>query len=241
MYEFLRAHPSETILLSLKREGPGSATDQHLSQLLHTHYTRDPSIWYTGPSLPTLGQCRGKIILFRRFTLAPSLLPSYGLDASVWPQSSPHAYIPAAHLSLQDYWAVLTPADIPPKLEYIKAHLRRSAACVAPIPGVTTDAQHPVPPNPLFVNFLTGSNFWRRGCWPDAIAAKVNGEVVRWLAVNQGCEDGGEEGAGEMGPGDGGTGVVVADWIGGGGDWALVKAIVGWNVRLAMRTGSKAG
>lgn len=36
-YAFLDANPSETIIISLKREGTGSSTDEHLSRILQTH------------------------------------------------------------------------------------------------------------------------------------------------------------------------------------------------------------
>ena len=49
-YDFLVAHPSETILISLKREGIGNATDEHLAHILDKHYiTPHSSKWYTAP------------------------------------------------------------------------------------------------------------------------------------------------------------------------------------------------
>jgi 1-phosphatidylinositol phosphodiesterase len=40
---------------------------------------------------------------------------------------------------------------------------------------------------------------------------------------------------GEGGEGDGGTGVVVMDWVGQRGDWDIVKAVIGMNEGVVWR------
>lgn len=46
IYRFLEANPSETILMSLKREGAGRGTDQHLSRYLQSsHVDKRPERW----------------------------------------------------------------------------------------------------------------------------------------------------------------------------------------------------
>ncbi|KAK4964253.1 hypothetical protein LTR66_012392, partial [Elasticomyces elasticus] len=59
--DFLRQNPSETLIMSIKREGPGQATDQQLSCILRDHYAGDTAQWYTEPRQPSLGEARGKI------------------------------------------------------------------------------------------------------------------------------------------------------------------------------------
>jgi 1-phosphatidylinositol phosphodiesterase len=76
------------------------------------------------------------------------------------------------------------------------------------------------------VNFLSASNFWKVGCWPEKIAAKLNPAIVEWLAQRHHA---GREG-------DGATGVVVCDWVGKDGDWDLVRCIVGYNAVLEAKT-----
>ena len=44
---------------------------------------------------------------------------------------------------------------------------------------------------------------------------------------------GGDEGK----KGDGGTGIVVCDWVGLKGDWDIVRCVVGMNARLEIREG----
>ncbi|KAL9090885.1 MAG: hypothetical protein Q9165_005093 [Trypethelium subeluteriae] len=295
---FLDAHPSESVIISLKREGSGSATDHQFHRILHDHYIQqDPTRWYTAPVIPSLGAVRGKLVLLRRFDLDPSTSsspplshssspsssfssshdapnhssnpnpttsssspstspppPPFGLPTPHWPYNTPHHTTPL--LSVQDYCDITSPPQhLPLKIQHIRAHLARAAARIIPIPGVTTDAQHPVPPGPLYLNFATGSCLWRRASWPERVAERVNPEVVRWLcaghgvggrgrgrgSAGEGYEGGGgdEEGEGggleEESAGDWGTGVVVLDWVGRGGDWDVVRCIVGMNARLLFR------
>ncbi|KAF2639881.1 1-phosphatidylinositol phosphodiesterase precursor [Massarina eburnea CBS 473.64] len=199
LYTFLDEHPSETILLSLKREGVGSATDDHLAAILTQHYIApDAEKWYTDPRLPYLGAVRGKIVLVRRYELgAPSTScststassssplesepPSHGLDASDWPHNSTHAI--HGPFCVQDWCEVLHPSSIPSKLQYANEHLERAAACTAFVPGFNTDRQHPVPPAPLHLNFLSGSNFWNKGTWPEKISKVVNRGIEEWVCI----------------------------------------------------------
>ncbi|KAH9865627.1 hypothetical protein J1614_009212 [Plenodomus biglobosus] len=163
-YDFLSAHPSETIILSLKREGVGSATDEHLAQILQTHYiTPNATKWYTLPTLPYLGAARGKLVLLRRYNAgsAPSQKPT-GLDATAWPPNPTHATFPplpppssapnnpSSQFCLQDFCDVMLPSLIADKIQHCNDHLVRAAACTHPIPGITTDAVNPVPPGPLW-------------------------------------------------------------------------------------------
>ncbi|KAF2866788.1 1-phosphatidylinositol phosphodiesterase precursor [Massariosphaeria phaeospora] len=267
-YDFLEQHPSETILVSLKREGVGSATDAHLAQVLDQHYIApNASKWHIGPSIPYLSAVRGKLVLVRRYAQSPSpssspslsTTPTPGLDATTWPHNTTHAT--HGPFSIQDFCEITSAATITQKVTHINTHLVRAAASTAFIPGLNTDATYPIPPGPLFLNFLSGSNFWRAECWPDRVARVVNRGLEEWLCmghhleaplVGVGCparESGGDEnGDGDenglvgeaavrkAGSGDGGTGVVVMDCVGEGGDWDLVRLIVGMNmgVRLKM-------
>ncbi|EUC46446.1 hypothetical protein COCMIDRAFT_92880 [Bipolaris oryzae ATCC 44560] len=242
-YDFLAAHPSETLLVSLKREGVGSATDEHLAAVLEKHYiTPNFSRWYTENKTPYLGSVRGKLILLRRYTSRLSSSSSSsahaeaGLDATAWPHNSTHAIFPSSSSSssstsptqtsfcLQDYCEVLIPSLIPTKLAHCTEHLARAAAVTHPIPGLTTDAAHPVPPAPLHLNFLSASNFWKRACWPSAIAKVVNEAVERRIWVRKRQETG-----------DGSTGVVIMDCVGENGDWDLVRLVIGMNMGILLK------
>jgi 1-phosphatidylinositol phosphodiesterase len=84
-------------------------------------------------------------------------------------------------------------------------------------------------PPPMFINFLSGSNFFNPGCWPERIAAKVNPVMLEYLCMNHGEHAKGPNG---LEIGDGSTGVVVTDWVGIGGDWDLIRCVMSMNSRL---------
>ncbi|CAI6250559.1 unnamed protein product [Periconia digitata] len=271
-YAFLAANPSETILLSLKREGVGSATDEHLAAILENHYIApNPSRWYTGNRIPYLGDVRGKIILVRRYDIQKPSTPlsissktssssasfpvaACGLDATEWPHNSTHAV--HGPFCVQDWCEVLHPSSIPSKLQYANEHLIRSSQTTAFIPGVNTDDKNPIPPGPLHLNFLSGSNFWNKGTWPEKIAKVVNRGIEEWICMGHALEEpvvaidepdraravdvecaGGTTGGTlrrKAKGGDGGTGVVIMDNVGEGGDWDLVGLIVGLNMGVLM-------
>lgn len=256
-YAFLSTNPSETIIMSLKREGTGGASDEHFAQVLMNHYiTPNASKWYMGDTIPTLGSARGKIVLLRRYKVpltASSELQ--GLDATLWPDSAQHALFPSPvpTFCLQDFHAVLEPGLIQAKVGYCNEHLERAGACIhvhnsVKLSGAGDESgfiegQGQV--QPLYLNFLSASNFWRRACWPENIAKVLNRGVEEWLCRGHGLEaevtvSAGNEG--NTGPvtrkvksGDGVTGIVIMDCVGESGDWDLVKLIIGMNVGVIKK------
>jgi 1-phosphatidylinositol phosphodiesterase len=252
-YDFLSANPSETILISLKREGVGSATDAYLAEILEQHYiTPHASKWHLDTTIPYLGAIRGKLVLIRRYN-TPAL--TLGLDATPWPHNATHALFPQTQtplFCLQDFCEILVPETIATKVQHANEHLVRAAACQHHIPGHTTDATNPVPPGPLYLNFLSGSNFWKKACWPENIAKVVNRRMEEWLCVGHHLEerpeiedstrhpevlDASENVIRKKGEGDGCTGVVVMDRVGEGGDWELVRLVIGMNAGVLMNMG----
>ncbi|KAJ4353408.1 uncharacterized protein N0V89_005137 [Didymosphaeria variabile] len=171
-YSFLEQNPSETVLVSLKREGVGSATDAHLAAILEEHYfAPSPEKWYTGAHIPYLQTVRGKLVLVRRYDI-PSAQTQRGLDATDWPHNATHAL--HGPFCVQDYCEIMHPGAIPDKLSHVNAHLVRAASVTHFIPGLNTDATNPIPSGPLYLNFCSGSNFFRVGTWPERIAKVVN-------------------------------------------------------------------
>jgi 1-phosphatidylinositol phosphodiesterase len=239
MKDFLKEYPSETIVLSLKREGPGNSTDQQLSQILRDLYTGgDAKTWYTEPRIPNLGEVRGRIIIMRRFALSERILSEWqgrgwGLNAEDWDYNTPDCT--HGDVRVQDFCEVLETETIDHKIGLCCEHFERAASVVCPVPGVTTDETNPVPPGPLYVNFLSASNFWKVGCWPEKIAARLNPAATAHLLEKHNIGDKGIDGPGDMVEGDGGLGIVVCDWVGKDGDWDLVRAIITMNSKLLLR------
>lgn len=232
VFAFLDANPSETVIISLKREGVGKSTDQQLSKILHDHYAIDASRWFTENRIPTLGEARNKIAIIRRFALDDSLKgenngAGWCMDAESWPDNCEDGMCSSGEIRVQDFYEVAESENIEKKITFSTSHLEKAAQEVCVLPGgveaATTKKQ------PFFVNFLSASNFWSANCWPDRIAFKVNPRIVEHLCRSHNESSGGKQ------IGDGCTGIVVCDWVGNNGDWDLVRCIVGHNAKLQLR------
>ena len=241
IYEFLDANPTETLILSLKREGTGRGTDQDLSRILKQHFYEDGKRWYTEPRIPKLGEVRGKVILLRRHHNDESLNEEWGgrgwgLDGSVWPDNCEDGHAGSGIARIQDFYEVDQSTNIQKKIELARKHLERAGE-LAFVPAVASASEgegggeHPHH-RPFFINFLTASNFFRTNCWPERIAAKANPAIIEYLCLRHG-----EHGKGPAGlsVGDASTGIVVTDWVGGDGDWDLIRCVVGWNAKLQLK------
>jgi 1-phosphatidylinositol phosphodiesterase len=217
---FLSNHSRETVIISFKREGPGDAKDEQLSRILRDHYATDANKWFTEPRVPRLGEARGKIVVLRRYDLDDEGKGQHngrgwGINAQSWRYNTENDE--TGDVIVQDFCEVLETENIDKKIQVCCAHLGRSG-------GNAYDLSGAVPR--LYLNFLSASNFWRVGCWPDKIAAKLNPAVLSHLCVKHVVEN---QGA------DWSTGVVICDYVGHGGDWDLVKSIVAMNSKLTMR------
>ncbi|RDW66279.1 hypothetical protein BP6252_09914 [Coleophoma cylindrospora] len=233
---FLDANPSETVIISLKREGVGKTTDAQVSKILHDHYATDPARWFTENRLPKLGEVRNKIVIIRRFGLDASLNGGNGwcIDAESWPDNCADGVCSSGEIRVQDFYEVEETHNIDKKINFSEAQLARSAEIIAPPPSEVNATE--VAKMPIWINFLSASNFFRPGCWPDKIAAKVNPRIIDFLCKkhNQ-TEPIAAFGAEQRPVGDGSTGIVVCDWVGEKGDWDLIRCIVGMNTRLEIR------
>jgi 1-phosphatidylinositol phosphodiesterase len=243
VHSFLDANPTETVIISLKREGVGKSTDQHLSKILNDHYANDASRWFTENRIPTLGESRKKVVLIRRFALDDSLKGENGgkgwaIDAESWPDNCADGICSSGEIRVQDFYEVAESININKKITYANDQLERAAQAVCVLPRDMNDASAEIPQPPFFINFLSASNFWRANCWPDKIAAKVNPSIIDYLCRrhNESTRiSDPDDGEGRKNIGDGSTGIVVCDWVGLNGDWDLVRCIVGMNAKLKLK------
>jgi 1-phosphatidylinositol phosphodiesterase len=227
--DFLNRNPSETLIMSLKREGTGKATDEQLSRILRDHYAQPESRWYTEPRVPTLGEVRGKIVLVRRFNLEDRLKGEHngrgwGIDGGGWADNTPNATCPSGELCIQDFYEVLESENVEKKIQYVTEHIARAGANRYPF-GIRQQDNNDGQRYPFFVNFLSASNFWKTQTWPEKIAAKLNPAIVDYLCRKHS----------EIPDGDWSTGILITDWVGLDGDWDLVRCIVGMNSKLKLR------
>ncbi|KAG5949872.1 hypothetical protein E4U53_005688 [Claviceps sorghi] len=233
IYRFLEQNPTETVIMSVKREGTGKASDGQMGHYLkHSYVDKRADRWWTDPRVPTLGEARGKIVLVRRFVLNHDMRDGggYGIDAQEWPDNCEDGVGGCGGFRIQDFYEISESQNIEKKIDFSRGQLERAAEqafALAGMPGHDPDACPP----PFFVNFLSASNFFHATCWPERIAAKVNPAVIEYL-----CGRHGEEGKGrlQLKVGCAGTGVVVTDWVGALDDWDLVRCIVGMNARLQL-------
>lgn len=229
-YDFLEANPKEALIMSLKREGTGKGSDADLSKHLINRYCTGQfaSRWYTDTKVPHLGSARGRILLVRRYHDDEAAQKrhngrGFGIDGSHWPDNCEDGTVGSGLIRVQDFYEIDQSTNIERKIQYARAQLERAAEKRADPRGEA---------NPLFVNFLTASNFFNANCWPENIAAEVNPSIIEYLCMMHGADGKGPNG---LSVGDSSTGVVVTDWVGKDGDWDLIRCIVGWNARLQLR------
>ena len=70
---FLKAHPSETIVMSVKEEHTPSGNSMSYEQRFLKYSQAYAGLFRLANSLPTLGEARGKIVLLRRFAASQAL------------------------------------------------------------------------------------------------------------------------------------------------------------------------
>lgn len=86
---FLRENPQETLIVSVKQDR--GIMNRFFFPAFYDRYIKDNEIeWYLKNEIPTLGDCRGKMVLMRRCKVFPwwKKGESCGLDFSCWPDQS---------------------------------------------------------------------------------------------------------------------------------------------------------
>ncbi|MGS2765246.1 phosphatidylinositol-specific phospholipase C [Sinomicrobium sp. M5D2P9] len=76
--QFLQQHPDETIIMSVKEEYNAEGNTMSFPEEFNTYVQQDAALWHLAPGIPTLGEARGKIVLFRRFGASENI----GMNAS---------------------------------------------------------------------------------------------------------------------------------------------------------------
>lgn len=143
-------------------------------------------------------------------------LQNWGIDAHSWRYNTPNDTSPSGLIQVQDFSEVLAAENVGQKIEYVQAHIARAAALnftKTPVHGAS------VATTPIYLNFLSGSNFWNIKAWPEGVSDKVTPAVTEYLAIKH---------SSTSQDGDDGTGVLVADYVG-DQDWGLMKLIVAMN------------
>ena len=148
---FLEEHPGECIIMSVKEEYQPAHNTRSFEATFDWYLEGNRNRWYLGNTVPALGDVRGKIVLFRRFS---ATAPVLGIDASRWPDDVTFAINNSAHLKVQDEYVVPTVFAIPKKWDKIKVLLDEA--------GSATDDR-------WYVNFSSGTS-GGAGAYPYTVA-----------------------------------------------------------------------
>ncbi|RPD45743.1 phosphatidylinositol-specific phospholipase C domain-containing protein [Hymenobacter sediminis] len=185
--EFLRANPTECIIMSIKEEHTPSNNTRTFEQTLNAFLQENPDKWYVGESVPTLGQVRGKIVLLRRYA---ATTPK-GVDATNWADNTSFEInTSAAQLKVQDQYKVsdnnakwtamntlLTEAKASTNNRLILNYASGYKPGLFGIPSITTVSNNI---NPRLTTFFTAQGKGRFGIIPmDFAEASRNSLIVK--------------------------------------------------------------
>ena len=100
---FLNSYPSETIFMRVKEEYDASGNTRSFSEQVQISLDKYPGRFWTSNSVPTLGECRGKIVILDNFAGG-----AMGID---W-----------RSIDLEDHWS----AGQDDKWNYVSNHLNKA-------------------------------------------------------------------------------------------------------------------
>jgi len=164
--DFLAGHPSETIVMSVKKEGDGGGNASSFEQVFRSYIERAgcAAQWCLADTVPRLSEARGKIVLFRRFDCdTPGAV--LGLAPLPWPDNADFAVTGATSFRVQDVWRAPDLSDRERKWDRIEALLDEAKR------GGPT----------LFVNFCSATG---APSHPRAMADHINPRLARYLTDN---------------------------------------------------------
>ncbi|KAG7698184.1 hypothetical protein KL915_001901 [Ogataea haglerorum] len=164
VYKFLDDHPSEFVILSLKQEGTGSWDNQNdeFANVINDRFiSRNKDKWYLRTELPVLRDCRGKVVLFRRFGVqSREKQERLGIPAASWSYNTTDD--DRGCIRVQDFCEIKSEQDIPKKAEYVKNMINTAKS----YNSSNSDPK-------LFLNFCSGSNFFDHDCWPRKVTERL--------------------------------------------------------------------
>ncbi|KAH9816614.1 PLC-like phosphodiesterase [Melampsora americana] len=123
LYEFLKSHSKETIVVSIKQEDfTKGFSDAVLGEIF-----KNKEMWWLEKDLPsTLSLARGKLILFSRFGHDKN----HGIHLPIWPNNSGDVWeteIKGAQVAVQDWYQIGSFFAIPKKFNLVCTSLCRSS------------------------------------------------------------------------------------------------------------------
>ncbi|QPG74948.1 hypothetical protein FOA43_002287 [Brettanomyces nanus] len=177
IYKFLEDHNSEAVILSIKQEGNGKWDNQNdeFPKVFRDNYLKNhEDKWYLKNEIPKLDNCRGKIVLFRRFGVNnQDDSGKFGISASNWQYNT--SCDDTGMFCVQDFCEFKSEDDIPKKADLVKDLLNKAK-----------DYNNTDNDPKLFLNFCSASNFFDFDTWPHAVAKGLR-EAKISDAYGKGC------------------------------------------------------
>ncbi|KAF2220877.1 PLC-like phosphodiesterase [Elsinoe ampelina] len=190
LHAFLTSHPSEALVVQIKQDRAPESSDVSFPDAVWAALTPDADKWRFDPTTPSLGECRGKIQLLRRFAVARGG-PYRGIDVSGWEDNPARPFTirtwRGVELVVQDHYNPSEPLALP---EFVE----RKAGDVV---GLLELARRDEDPARWYLNFVSGYEFNLYfqasphdvavgGWWYYRFVEGVNRRVGEWLREHKG-------------------------------------------------------
>lgn len=202
--DFLQQHPSETVIMSLRKEQDDINSPRGYAAILREILEKtefQPYIATQFTDSIKLNDVRGKILFLSRNYFGE---PYIGGVFSGWPDNTIFtkqiiAKSASANIHVEDYYQVgtLFPSDINKKLNHIYQNLAQASQ------NATANAD-------WYITFTSGTGW---GAFPNAVADRVNEPVANYILQNQlnSC------------------GIILMDFAGWNDSKALINTIINCN------------
>ncbi|KII89292.1 hypothetical protein PLICRDRAFT_40956 [Plicaturopsis crispa FD-325 SS-3] len=220
IYAFLAAHPSETLVMSIKQEDGAVTSADKFARLVKAEIGADAEKgkrWFLEDRVPVLGEVRGKIVMLSRF--GDPEKEALGIHPPLWPDSAKDGFswtCGETQVKVHDWYSIPSFLSIPEKVQRATAALLPGAPSVPSpspsyAPSVSSSPSYapayiaPIPPpsrTPLAISYFSAASFplapppaIARGFgWPawGMGVEGVNARVARWAAEQLGLGDDGD-------------------------------------------------
>lgn len=184
MHEFLTSPQSsrETIVMSLKQEDYIQTSQQDFSKAVHEDIAEGPGgleMFYFRNAVPTLGEVRGKVVMFSRFNGWDEWEDGLGIHPPGWPDSERKGFTwecENATVRTQDWYSIPSFLAIPEKIALATEILRPPEAASRPTLSISyfSAASFPFAAPPTIAQGF-GWPKWGLG------VEGVNSRVGKWL------------------------------------------------------------
>ncbi|WOO80002.1 1-phosphatidylinositol phosphodiesterase [Vanrija pseudolonga] len=177
---FFVQHPRETVIVSIKEETPPWHPD--FSQMVYNEFKSYGDRWRFAETVPTLGEARGKGIIFTRFDRSNDneWPEGMGIHPTTWPDSRREGFewdCKGTTVKTQDWYRVDSFIEIPEKTEVVINSLAPTLSPQQGLPWTISFAsasRFPMAP-PQWMAKGVGFPTWGLG------VDGVNGRVTKWL------------------------------------------------------------